>query len=89
MCPDSEPRPSETPRTRVFRAEDSLSLEALQWIDEICLAFEEAWKTGTPPQVEHYLGDKAKPEHSVLLGELLRLDLDYLQRRGEMPAAEQ
>ena len=89
MCPDSEPRPSETPRTRDFRAEDSLSLEALQRIDEICLAFEDAWKTGTPPQVEQYLGDNAEPERSVLLGELLRLELDYLQRRGEMPAAAQ
>ena len=33
MCPDSEPHPSETPRTRAFRADDSLSLEALQRID--------------------------------------------------------
>jgi WD40 repeat protein/tRNA A-37 threonylcarbamoyl transferase component Bud32 len=78
-----------TGRTHTVQPEDALSLEALQRIDEVCLAFEKAWKTGTPPQVEPYLGDMAEPERGVLLGELLRLDLDYLQRRGQTPTVEQ
>jgi WD40 repeat protein/tRNA A-37 threonylcarbamoyl transferase component Bud32 len=89
MCPDSAPNPGETPRTRDFRADDSLSLEALQRIDQICLAFENAWQAGTPPELEQFLGATAEPERSVLLGELVRLELEYLSRRGEIPAVEQ
>ena len=90
MCPESDPRqrpdaadPNLPGRGRRCRS------TTLQRIDKVCLAFEDAWKAGEPPQIEQYLGDTAEPERSVLLEELLRLELDYLHRRGETPAPEQ
>lgn len=68
--------------------DDPLSLSAKERVDRICLAFEEAWKSGTRPRVEAYLGDTPEPERSALLEELLLLELDYRCRSGEMPTRE-
>ena len=70
--------------------EYSLSLEAKERIDRICLAFEEAWRSGIRPQVEAYLGDDTVgPLQSALLTELLLLDLDYRKHLREQPTAEE
>jgi eukaryotic-like serine/threonine-protein kinase len=67
----------------------SLSLEAKERIDQICLEFEKSWKSGTRPQIKAHLGNTAGTERSVLLSELLLLDLDYRRHLGEQPTAEE
>jgi hypothetical protein len=60
-------------------------------IDAVCHSFEAAWQTaardaGPRPRIEDYLGDRPEPEWSLLLRELLLLELAYRQRAGERPA---
>ncbi len=67
--------------------DDSLLLEAKERIDRVCLEFERAWKSGRQPQIEPYLGATPGPQRTVLLEELLLLDVDYRSHAGEQPAA--
>jgi WD40 repeat protein/serine/threonine protein kinase len=64
---------------------ESLSFEAERRIDAVCQRFEDAWKAINPPRLEDFLGEAAGPERSVLLRELLRLELDYRRRNGDTP----
>jgi serine/threonine protein kinase/WD40 repeat protein len=68
---------------------ESLPLAGEARIDEICDRFEQAWKAGSRPRIEDYLGDCAEPERSVLLRELIALEIDYRRRAGEQPQAEE
>jgi serine/threonine protein kinase len=68
---------------------DTLPLAAERRIDRVCLEFENAWKSGEPPQIEQHLGTTPRPERDRLLRELLLLELDYRSRAGERPAAEE
>jgi WD40 repeat protein/serine/threonine protein kinase len=65
-----------------------LPLSAARRVDEICDRFEDALKAGQQPQIEAYLGNEAEPGYSVLLRELLGLDLHYRGRSGDSPSAE-
>src|SRR5262249_50677356 len=44
---------------------------------------EGAWKAGQRPQIEDYLADTPEPERSLLLRELLALELAYRRQYGE------
>jgi serine/threonine-protein kinase len=68
---------------------ESLPLVAERELDAVCLRFEAAWGAGQRPRIEDYLGATREPARSVLLDELLRLELDYRARNGEQPAAEE
>jgi len=61
---------------------NSLPLAAEERIDEICLRFEDAWRTGDQPRVETYLEGIPEPQRSLLFQELLRLELYYQQQSG-------
>ncbi len=63
----------------------SLPLSALERIDRVCLDFEAAWKAGTVPQIEPFLGDATGQQRAELLKELLLLELDYRRRNAETP----
>jgi serine/threonine protein kinase/formylglycine-generating enzyme required for sulfatase activity len=69
-------------------AAESLSRSLLQRIDELCDRFENAWQAGQRPAIEEYLGDTAEPSHSLLLRELLGLELQYRCQNGEVLDAE-
>jgi tetratricopeptide (TPR) repeat protein len=58
-------------------------------INEVCNRFELAWQAGPRPRLEDFLSDTPEPERSVLLRELIALDLDYRRRAGEKPTAEE
>src|SRR5262249_43693301 len=66
---------------------DTLSLSTEREVDAVCLRFEAAWQAGQRPRIEDYLGGTCEPTRSALLGELLRLELEY--RKGERPAEEE
>lgn len=67
----------------------SLPVSAAERLDEACDQFETAWRTGPRPQIEQFFEHAAEPLRSVLIRELVALDLFYRKRLGERPAPEQ
>ncbi len=54
-------------------------------LDEICDAFESAWKNGSEPSIESFLSRAAEDQRSGLVVELIHLDRFYRQaRRNEL-----
>jgi serine/threonine protein kinase len=68
---------------------ESLSPSLVQRIDQICDRFEAAWKAGQRPQIEDYLDDLPEAERSLLLRELLTVELQYRCQNGEALDAEE
>jgi serine/threonine-protein kinase len=55
-------------------------------VDHVCDCFEcawRAWQSGERPRVADFLGTTREPERSVLLRELIQLELHYRNARGE------
>src|SRR5262245_44824310 len=57
----------------------------VQRVDAVCDHFESAWKADQRPHLEDYLGDIPEPGQSVLLRELIVVELQYRRRGGETP----
>src|SRR5262245_8492758 len=68
---------------------DTLPLSTEREVDAACLRFEAAWQAGQRPRIEDYLGETCEPTRPALLGELLRLELEYRSRKGEQPTEEE
>ena len=58
-------------------------------VDEIREVFEACWRRGEQPHVEDYLERIEPSRRSVLLSELLLLDLTYRRQNGENPRREE
>jgi WD40 repeat protein/serine/threonine protein kinase len=58
-------------------------------LDLICTQFELALKRGERPRIEEMLVGQAEPERSVLLRELVLLELDYRRAAGEERRADE
>src|SRR5262245_47636396 len=54
-------------------------------VEDVCNRFEAAWRAGARPRIEAYLDDTPEPGRSVLLGELLALELEYRRRSADLP----
>jgi serine/threonine protein kinase/Tfp pilus assembly protein PilF len=54
-------------------------------VEEVCNCFEAARKAGQRPRIEVYLAGANEPERSILLRELLALELEYSTKLGEQP----
>src|SRR6516164_9261919 len=67
---------------------DSLSPSLAARIDEVCDRFENAWKAGQRPRIEDHLDDMPEAERSLLLRELLTVELQYRCRSGETLVVE-
>ncbi len=69
--------------------EDLWPVSLARRVDQICLHFEAAWSAAANaairPQIEDYLAETPEPERSILLRELLALELAYRVERGETP----
>src|SRR5262249_31680025 len=68
---------------------DHLSLSAERRVDDVCLRFENALRTSDTAGIETYLDGVAEPERGALLHELMRLEIDYRERRGDAPKIEE
>jgi hypothetical protein len=68
------------------RENPSVSLSVQQRVDEVCVRFEDAWRAGQRPRIEDFLGEVSEPEHSFLLRQLLKMELDYRHLGGNGPA---
>jgi serine/threonine-protein kinase len=66
----------------------ALPVSTLKRLDEVCDRFETAWLANERPRLEDFLGEAAAGERAAILGELLKLELDYRKRRGEIPLAQ-
>lgn len=73
-----------------FRKHRSRLVLLAEQVDQTCDRFEAAWKlagvSNEPPHLEDYLAAVAKPGRSVLLRELVLLDVYYRRLRGEHAA---
>jgi hypothetical protein len=49
-------------------------------MDQVCDRFEAVCQAGQRPRIEDYLGEAPEPERSVLLAELLKVELAYRRR---------
>ena len=58
-------------------------------IDSLCLRFEAAWQSDTPPRLETYLGEVDDTARPLLFQELLALELAYRCRGGDTPEPEE
>ena len=65
--------------------DDSLAISDRKQIDKICLAFEDEWLTGRRPVLEAYLRRADAAHQSILLKELLLLELDYRRSIRDEP----
>src|SRR5262249_54157507 len=63
----------------------SLTPAQARQVDDACDAFEMAWRSGQRPRIEEHLGEAPGPVQTVLLDELLKLDMAYRRRSGERP----
>ncbi len=63
-----------------------IELTRIAAYDQICDRFEAAWRTGGQPQLEDALGAEPEPGRSVLLRELLAVELEQRNQRGEHPS---
>jgi WD40 repeat protein len=57
-------------------------------VDEVCTRFENAWKDGSRPQVEDFLGDTPEPARTVLVRELLAIESAYCRRQADTPGTD-
>src|SRR5262249_55506974 len=60
-----------------------LGPDAVRRIDALCIRFEAAWRQGQRPLIEDYLAEVPEPERSVLLRELVLLEIHYRRQTGE------
>jgi serine/threonine protein kinase len=67
---------------------DSLPLEALEQIDQLCERFEARWTAGEAPALEDFLAAAPPEGRTSLLRELLPLEVGYRRQRGESPTCE-
>jgi serine/threonine protein kinase/WD40 repeat protein len=55
----------------------------LEWVDAVADRFEAEWKIGQPPCIADYLHDMVGEKRSVLLRELVKIDLERRRKAGE------
>src|SRR5688500_10568405 len=70
-------------------SDEVVSPALVQCLDRVCDRFEAAWKEGQRPEVEDYIDGVPESERSLLLRELIAVDLHYRRASGEtIPLSE-
>ncbi len=72
-----------TPQTP--QPDETVSLSTQRRIDEVCLAFEDAWQAGARPSLEDLIAESPPSDQAPLLRELLVLELHYRREQDETP----
>jgi serine/threonine-protein kinase len=60
-----------------------------EWVDRACDSFEAAWRSEPKPRIEDALRDAPDRVQPALLEELLKIELEARERRGERPQPEE
>jgi WD40 repeat protein/serine/threonine protein kinase len=63
---------------------DPVPLAVQRRVEAACRRFEAAWRAADRPPLEDFLAGAAEPERDALLAELLRLDVYYRTRAGDI-----
>jgi serine/threonine-protein kinase len=63
--------------------------ETLKWIDQLAADFERAWKRGTPPRIEDFIGNAEGERLIALLRGLIKIDVDYRRQHGTERSLEE
>lgn len=71
----------------VARRLDDLVGPRLLRVDELCDRFESAWRRGERPSLAEYAREMPEADRLVAARELLRVEVEYRVRRGEVPIA--
>jgi tetratricopeptide (TPR) repeat protein len=66
-------------------SDSGMGESTIERIDLICDRFEKSWLAGKRPRLEDYLAQARSDDKARLLAELLRLELYYRRRTGEIP----
>jgi WD40 repeat protein/tRNA A-37 threonylcarbamoyl transferase component Bud32 len=69
-----------------FLSWESLPASVALCVEQQCTRFEQAWKSGQRPRLEDYREDISEPGSSVLLYELLKIEIHYRRKAGDRPA---
>ena len=69
-----------------FASTQSSSPEAIKEVEILCAAFESAWQEGRSPGIREFLLQTQFAPAETVLVELVKLDLYYRARIGELPA---
>jgi WD40 repeat protein len=64
---------------------DDLTRSRLLRVDEVCDRFESAWQRGERPRLADYARQLPESDRLVATRELIRVEVEYRVRRGEMP----
>jgi WD40 repeat protein/predicted Ser/Thr protein kinase len=67
----------------------SLSVAEARHLEAVCRAFEAAWTAGSGPRIEDQLPAEPGPLRDALAAELLALELELRNARGERPLADE
>src|SRR5258708_7766908 len=67
------------------RLDPNLTLETVDRVEEVCTVFEEQWRSGERPAIEERLSGSSGLDRSVLLRELLAVDLETRLLSGDQP----
>jgi tetratricopeptide (TPR) repeat protein len=59
------------------------------YLEATCRRFDQAWQSGNPPDVNEYLSDWAEPQRTLVLQELIRLEVHHRKRQGTCPQPEE
>jgi serine/threonine-protein kinase len=60
-----------------------------QQMDAACDRFENAWRGGRRPRIEDFVNDRGGLEQTVLLRELIALEVDLRRESGEQPRSDE
>jgi eukaryotic-like serine/threonine-protein kinase len=63
----------------------ALSAARARKADQVCDCFEAAWRTGERPDIQDFLKDASEPSQTLILRELIGLEVAYRRIRGESP----
>ena len=71
--------------TDAVRRLDELAGPRLLRVDELCDRFESAWRRGERPCLADYARELPEADRLVAARELIRVEVEYRVRRGEVP----
>ena len=68
---------------------DELAGPRLLRVDELCDRFESAWRRGERPCLADFAGELPEADRVVAARELIRVEVEYRVRRGEVPVPQE
>jgi hypothetical protein len=65
------------------------TISRVRRVIQVCDSFEDAWRAGQQPQIEQYLEQADDLDSSLLLPELIMVELELRRQAGEKPTPQE